>query len=82
MVIRPDGAVSRCCQDVYGNETLGNVKEKSIREIFAGEKYHNYRKLMIEGSRDSLAYCDSCDLCGLINRYPKDWEYAYYNVAY
>lgn len=30
MVIRPDGSVSRCCQDVYGNETLGNVKYQKI----------------------------------------------------
>lgn len=80
MVIRPDGLVSRCCQDVYGNETLGDLKQNTIKEIFYGEKYMNYRKAMLEDNRCSLEYCNSCDVYGLVNRYPAEWEYSYYQA--
>lgn len=79
MVIRPDGEVSRCCQDVYGNETLGNVSEKTIVEVFNGEKYTEYRNTMLNGQRGSLHFCNSCDVKGLVNRYPEEWEYVYYH---
>lgn len=49
MVIRPDGKISRCCQDVYGNETLGDVSKESIMKAFAGEKYNEYRESMLSG---------------------------------
>ena len=79
MVIRPDGSVSRCCQDVYGNETLGNVSKNSILEVFNGDKYTQYRNAMLKGERSSLGYCNSCDVKGLVNRYPGEWEYKYYH---
>lgn len=78
MVIRPDGGVSRCCQDVYGNETLGNVKDNTIQEIWNGEKYRQYREKMLNGERCTVSYCKDCDINGLVNCYPNDWEYLYF----
>lgn len=77
MVIRPDGSVSRCCQDVYGNETFGNVKEQTIKEVWYGPKLTAFRQKMTAGERDSIPFCRDCDLCGLVNRYPSRWETDY-----
>lgn len=81
MVIRPDGKISRCCQDVYGNETLGDVSKESIMKAFAGEKYNEYRESMLSGNRCKTEYCSECDINGLAGVYPSDWDYRYLNVV-
>lgn len=79
MVVRPDGKVSRCCQDAYGNETLGDLSIETIDDVWHGEKYSNYRNEFKRGNRKNLKYCNVCDQIGLINYYPKIWNKYYLN---
>lgn len=58
--IRPDGKVSLCCCDTYGEITLGDLNENTIEEIWNSEKYKNIIKLLKEG-RDKIKICKYCD---------------------
>lgn len=82
MVIRPDGKVSRCCQDVYGNETMGDLSEQSIQDVWQGEKFRLYREMMLEGKRCNIEYCRDCDIKGLFGQYPNEWLHLYYERLY
>lgn len=76
MVVRPDGKVSRCCQDAYGNETLGDLSEESVMEIWQGEKYNVFRK-RLHKNRAEVPYCCNCDVVGFTNYYPQIWNSIY-----
>nr|WP_245158122.1 radical SAM/SPASM domain-containing protein [Brachyspira suanatina] len=58
--IRPDGKVSLCCCDTYGEMTMGDVSKNSIKDIWNSKTYENLNKLMIKG-RDKLKICKYCD---------------------
>lgn len=79
MVIRPDGKVSRCCQDVYGNTTLGDVNKQSLKDIWEGKGFFDIRNKMLNGKRRSMEYCNKCDISGLVNYYPSEYDYEYLN---
>lgn len=72
MVIRPDGKVSRCCHDAYGEDTFGDLNYESIYEIWNGEKYREFRTCLINGGRSTVKGCQKCDVliydCHLTNK--------------
>lgn len=80
MIIRPDGKISRCCQDAYGIETLGDVNVQSIEQIWKGKHFKDFRKCMIN-SRKNLDICNFCELIGLCNYYPESWNKMYVDEA-
>lgn len=53
-----DGHVYACCMTRQRMESLGNVKEQSLIEIFQGEKYERFRQQMLT---QRLAVCGNCD---------------------
>lgn len=76
MIIRPDGKVSRCCQDAYGNETLGDLKNQSIVEVWNGRAFNSLRKDVLE-KRNERKFCKNCDVLGLVNYFPDYWMAKY-----
>lgn len=58
-VIRPSGKISLCCNDVYGENTLGNLNNDSIQKIWNNDFYRTLRKLMIKG-RKNIKFCSNC----------------------
>lgn len=63
MIICYDGTVLPCMQDFLCAYNLGNVKEKSIHEIWNDAPYREFRKKMI-AEDPSLHLCVKCDrLC-------------------
>ena len=60
MVIRPDGKVSLCCNDPLGRETLGDLNEQGLVEVWYGKKYKDVRE-KIQNGRGKLAHCVNCD---------------------
>jgi radical SAM protein with 4Fe4S-binding SPASM domain len=73
MIIRPDGKVSMCCQDAYGEETLGDVSIDGIRGVWNSDNYNALRKSMISEGRTNIRNCSKCDLFGLNNYYDPKW---------
>jgi len=59
--ILSDGTVVPCCLDVDGEMPLGNVTEKSFREIWRGNDYRRLRLAILTGTFPSGCICDGCD---------------------
>ncbi len=53
--INHNGDVVPCC---YSEEVMGNIKEKSFREVWDGEKYNELRKMFKEGRFPD--FCKDC----------------------
>ncbi len=62
MVIRPNGEVSLCCQDAYGQITLGDTKKQSLKEIWNGHPYRKLREELLRNGRKNLEICNVCDV--------------------
>lgn len=60
MTILSDGTVALCCYDVEGEVSFGNVKEKSLKEIWTCEELERYRFLNDAGRRSELKLCGTC----------------------
>lgn len=64
LVIRPDGKVSLCCQDVLGAFTMGDLAHEEIMAVWRGDRYQEVRA-MIEQGRNLIPYCSNCDFYSL-----------------
>ncbi|MEL6970155.1 MAG: radical SAM/SPASM domain-containing protein [Bacteroidota bacterium] len=60
MYILHNGDAILCCMDWRRNVVLGNVYEKSIREIWNGEVYQEIRRKHIEGRDGEIDLCANC----------------------
>lgn len=57
-----DGTAVACTSDFWGKNALGRYPAQSIREIWNGEKYRNFRAAMINRKySDYFECCDKCD---------------------
>ncbi|MCD6364962.1 MAG: radical SAM protein [Planctomycetes bacterium] len=56
------GDVVACCRDTLAKTILGNVFNKSIREIWWGGEYLAMRKHLVERQPQKIAACAKCDL--------------------
>lgn len=58
-VITWDGLVVPCCFDKDAQHRLGDMKDKSFKEIWQGEDYYKFRKQLLKG-RDQIDICKNC----------------------
>ncbi|MCM1415058.1 MAG: SPASM domain-containing protein [bacterium] len=61
MVIRPNGQVSFCCNDAYGEYTMGDVSYESLSDIWYGKHFNKSRENMLKG-RSCQSPCKNCDM--------------------
>jgi radical SAM protein with 4Fe4S-binding SPASM domain len=59
--IRPDGKVSLCCNDVYGQFTLGDLRKNNIKMVWNGNAYNKIRQKMKSGRNNIMLLCNKCD---------------------
>ena len=58
-----DGSVNICCNDFAAQCVIGNVKDKSLNEIWNSDILHAYRRMLLsEGHK--LRPCHGCDYTG------------------
>jgi radical SAM protein with 4Fe4S-binding SPASM domain len=50
MSIKWDGTVVPCCIDIFGEYKLGNIKEKSLKQIWNDEPLQRLRRSMLDGT--------------------------------
>ena len=55
-----DGTVVPCCEDNFGNYALGNIKEKSLKEIWNGPQARILRQKLAAGGREEIPLCRAC----------------------
>ncbi|NRY60052.1 radical SAM/SPASM domain-containing protein [Clostridium beijerinckii] len=73
MVIRPDGKVSKCCQDAVAATTVGDLAKESIMEVWSGKIFRQYRQTLFDQGRNGIKGCNTCDAFGLWNYIPSEW---------
>jgi len=57
-----DGSVSPCPQDWYNEFSLGNIKERSLSEIWNSEKMVYIRRSISKGEFQKIKICRECNL--------------------
>ena len=62
MSVHSDGNVALCCAEANGIFDLGSVLETDPIELFNGEVFKRYRKLMEEGRIGELELCNTCNI--------------------
>jgi radical SAM protein with 4Fe4S-binding SPASM domain len=58
-VITWDGAVVPCCFDKDAQYRLGNLKDKSFKEVWSNKEYHEFRSKILQG-RKNIDICANC----------------------
>lgn len=62
MMIFWNGDVTMCCADLDGNYILGNLKDKSISEIWNCKQLLSIKKLHEEKKYKNIPLCSNCDM--------------------
>jgi MoaA/NifB/PqqE/SkfB family radical SAM enzyme len=72
------GDIMFCGYDIAGEtcSVFGNVMEKSIRQIWQGDRFTEWRELLLAGEYEKIEICGKC----LDWRY-RSWKYNYWNVV-
>lgn len=55
-----NGNVTFCATDFNGVNKIGNIRNKTIKEMWDGPKYRNFIKLNMEGKYHRLPVCNKC----------------------
>ena len=56
------GELTTCCLDTKLLNTLGNLKDQTLKELWQGEKIHSWRMAQIRGDfAASGPYCTQCN---------------------
>lgn len=71
MAVRSNGDVSPCCIDFLGHTNLGNVHEKSLKELWNSEEWYQFMKMQLENRNHENPACAHCDFYKS-NHYMKD----------
>jgi radical SAM protein with 4Fe4S-binding SPASM domain len=58
-VITWDGQIVPCCFDKDAKHILGDLKERTMKEIWFGKKYQDFRKNILKG-RNQIDICTNC----------------------
>jgi len=61
MTIFWNGVVTRCIADLHGDYAVGDLKEKSIAQIWNCDELSAIRKLHKEKKFSNIALCSTCD---------------------
>ncbi len=65
LTITTDGSVSVCSNDVMFANTVGNVTEKPLSEIWQGDAINTMRTHLLNRNRDKQPACKVCDYEGI-----------------
>jgi MoaA/NifB/PqqE/SkfB family radical SAM enzyme len=60
LTVLSDGNTALCCYDLNGEVSFGNLKDKTIADVWESEELENYRFLNDAGRRKELKLCKDC----------------------
>lgn len=67
-----NGKIMVCVFDISSKTNMGNVHEKSIKEIWKGKDFEYYRKMHLNHRGNEIALCKNC----------QDWKYRSWKHNY
>ncbi|MBI4665259.1 MAG: radical SAM protein [Nitrospinae bacterium] len=70
MIIYANGEAPICSADIKGERSLGNVREKSIKEIWTSAQADYYRDKHAAGRKGEIDMCRDCNMW----EEPGDWK--------
>jgi radical SAM protein with 4Fe4S-binding SPASM domain len=62
LILRHDGEMCFCCEDMKAEFDLGNVHDASLEELWYSDKHVRLVESLLEGHRDRHGLCRSCPL--------------------
>ncbi len=62
MIIRHDGEMCNCCEDMHGDFRLGNIYQNSLEELWFSDDHVKVVKDLQEGKRERYELCAHCPL--------------------
>jgi radical SAM protein with 4Fe4S-binding SPASM domain len=62
MIVRHDGAMCNCCEDVHAQFGLGNIHESSLEELWFSERHLKVARDLLAGERSHYPLCEACPL--------------------
>ncbi len=62
MLIRYDGEMSLCCDDITGDFQLGNIYEQSLEALWYSKKHLKIVQDLVDGRRELYPLCRVCPL--------------------
>jgi radical SAM protein with 4Fe4S-binding SPASM domain len=60
MAIGHDGTVLTCSADWMWETKVGDLSQKSVEEVWNGDRLHNFKKGIVEGRQDENKACNGC----------------------
>jgi radical SAM protein with 4Fe4S-binding SPASM domain len=62
MIIRHDGAMCNCCEDLHAQFGLGNIHESSLADLWFSEHHLKIARDLLAGERNRYPLCEACPL--------------------
>ncbi len=62
MCIHVDGVVPLCCMDTTTKFPLGDITQRSLKEVWNDQIVNQYRQMHLSGHRNEINICDGCNL--------------------
>jgi len=59
-IITSDGNITFCCKDFNAEANIGNISEKSLKELWNSPKMEEYRLRHIRGDFSITPFCSNC----------------------
>ncbi len=59
--VMANGKVILCCQNILGDNVIGDITKESLWDIWTGEKLNNIRAQFILGHKEFIPFCNKCD---------------------
>jgi len=69
------GDVTLCGEDIAFDEKFANINEKSIRDIWTGKEFNNFRKKHLQGNGQEISICSKCP-----DWQYRSWQYNYWKI--
>ena len=60
MTINWNGTVQGCAEDWARTNIMGDIHQNTLKEIWNGDKFNEFRRMQLEGRRYNNAACGSC----------------------
>jgi len=61
LVLLPDGNINVCCTDLNSKGVVGNIKDKSLYDIYNSDKRKLWLKLMYKRQKSQIELCKNCE---------------------
>jgi len=74
LIFDHEGNASPCCPDITGRLHFGNIKDRSIYQLFNSPQARQLRKNLINGKAFDLMPCKTCSSFESFKNYKANWQ--------